>query len=95
MAPQGNPRKVSTIVVNDDAETPTILNSATGQLLITNRVGQKIMELVDGSRDIDAIAGEITASFAGTDAEHVRDQTRQFLAKATEKGVLEWTGVSA
>lgn len=87
---QGNPKRVDTIIINDEVETPSLLNPMSGQIFVTNQVGKRIMELSDGSRSVDLIAEEITRQFKGTKTAVVLEETRTFLQESTRKGLISW-----
>lgn len=91
---QGKPRKIDALVINDDAEAPSLLNPLTGQMLITNLVGKRIIELADGSRDVNAIARQVSAEFHGAQESQVVQHAETFLAEGTRKGIVTWTGQS-
>lgn len=88
---QGNPKRIDELVVNDDDEAPSLLNPTNGQILITNLVGKRIIELADGSRDIDAIASVVAQEFNGAEPTAVAEQAAAFLAEGAEKGIVTWT----
>lgn len=88
---QGNPKRIDTLVINDDAEAPSLLNPVTGQMLITNRVGKRIIELADGSRDVAAIARQISTEFRRAHEPEVAAHAEAFLAEGTKKGIVTWT----
>lgn len=87
----GNPKKLDVLIVNDDEEAPSLLNPLTGQMLITNQVGKRIVELADGSRDVAAIARRITKEFRGAQEPEVLRHVEVFLAEGARKGVVTWT----
>lgn len=91
-AHHGNPKKLDVLIVNDDEEAPSLLNPLTGQMLITNQVGKRIVELADGSRDMAAIARRIVAEFRGTEGREpeVLRHVETFLAEGAKKGVVTW-----
>lgn len=89
-ARQGNPKTLDVLVVHDDEEAPSLLNPVTGQMLITNQVGKRIVELADGSRDIPAIVREIVKEFRGAREPEVLQHVEIFLAKGARKGVVTW-----
>ena len=89
--PNGNPQRVETVIINDETEEPSLLNAATGQILITNTVGKRIIELADGSRDVDSIVGSIVDEFTGADPAQVLAHAQNFLAESTQKGIVAWT----
>src|SRR5215211_4561809 len=65
-AERQHPKRLETLIINDDDEqAPVLLNPLTGQMLITNPVGKRIVELADGTRDLDAIATQIVSEFRG------------------------------
>lgn len=89
---RGNPKRIDTLIINDNAEAPSLLNPATGQILLTNQVGKRIIELADGSRHVAAIADQITREFRNAQGSDVLRHTESFLTETTEKGVVTWTG---
>jgi hypothetical protein len=92
-AHRGNPKKLDVLIVNDDEEAPSLLNPLTGQMLITNQVGKRIVELSDGSRDVEAIARQIVTEFRGAREREpeVLQHVEIFLAEGAKKGVVTWT----
>ena len=90
-AHRGNPKKLDVLIVNDDEEAPSLLNPLTGQMLITNQVGKRIVELADGSRDVTAIARQIVTEFRGAREPEVLQHVEIFLAEGARKGVVTWT----
>lgn len=87
----GIPKKLDVLIVNDDDEAPTLLNPLTGQMLITNQVGKRIVELADGNRDIATIARQIVKEFRGAREPEVLQHVEIFLAEGARKGVVTWT----
>lgn len=87
----GFPKKLDTLVINDDAEAPSLLDPTSGRLLITNSVGRRIIELADGERDVASIVEIITREFSGADPESVAQHAEGFLAESAEKGLITWT----
>ena len=92
MSGRGNPKRLDVLVVNDDEDAPSLLNPLTGQMLITNQVGKRIVELADGSRDLQAIAKQIVEEFRGAREPDVLQHLEVFLAEGARKGVMTWTG---
>jgi hypothetical protein len=87
-----NPKRLETLIINDDDEqAPVLLNPLTGQMLITNPVGKRIVELADGTRNLEAIATQIVSEFRGAQIYDVRQHTEAFLAEGERKGVVTWT----
>lgn len=86
----GFPKKLETLVINDDAEAPSLLDPTTGRLVITNSVGRRIIELADGKRDVAGIVEIITREFSGADRDSVAQHAEGFLAESAEKGLISW-----
>ena len=84
------PQRVDTLIVNDETEEPSLLNAATGQILITNTVGKRIIELSDGSRDVVTIAETLVGEYTGAEAGRALEHTRAFLADSANKGIVTW-----
>lgn len=89
-ASSGKPQVLPTVIINEEGETPSLLNPTTGQILLTNPVGKRIIELADGSRSVEGIAEEIARQFRGADRSKVLADTGKFLTAAAEKGMLTW-----
>lgn len=88
---RGNPKRLEFLIINDDEQAPSLLNPLTGQMLITNPVGKRIVELADGNKDLQAIAGQIVKEFRGAQVSDVLRQTEVFLAEGARKGIITWT----
>lgn len=87
----GRPKKIETLIINDNPEAPSLLNPTTGQILLTNRVGKRIIELADGNRDVKSIAEQISREFRGAQTSNVVRHAESFLAESTRKGIVTWT----
>jgi hypothetical protein len=87
----GRPKRLDLLVVNDEADAPSILNPMSGQIFITNQVGKRIMELCDGTRDLLAIVEELTRQFKGVSREAAQRDAEAFLADSAKKGLITWT----
>lgn len=88
---RGNPKRIETLIVNDNAEAPSLLNPLTGQILLTNQVGKRIVELADGSRSVQAIAQQVAREFRGAQESEVLQHAEAFLEEGTKKGIVTWT----
>lgn len=101
VATWGKPKLLDGIVLSEAGEeasaiaqgeeATSIMNPDTGQILIANEVGARMIELADGTRDIDAIADQVLQEFEGADKQTVVGHIRKFLAKATDKGIMGWS----
>lgn len=93
---RGNPKRIESLVINEEetefGDGASLLNPESGQMLLTNPVGHRIIELADGSHDMDAIVARIVKDFKGIDDATAREHAETFLATATEKGIVTWTG---
>jgi hypothetical protein len=89
--PNGKPKKLDILVINDEADAPSILNPMSGQIFVTNQVGRRIMELCDGSRDLAGIVEEVTRQFKGISREAAARDAEVFLAESARKGLITWT----
>lgn len=89
---QGNPRRQDYLVINDEQQTPTVLNPMNGQVFITNRVGRQVLELADGERNLEEIIQTITSGYLGATSEVVRQDVEAFLKEGFDKGLITWTG---
>ena len=86
----GHPKRDEMVVINDEAEVPSLLHPVAGKIFVTNKVGVKVMELADGSRTVDEIAGLIVDQFRGADREIVRREVASFLDESEKKGLISW-----
>lgn len=83
------PKRLDHVIVNEDDEAPSILNPLTGQILVTNKVGQCIFELLDGEHSVDDIVTHILGRFEGAREEVVREDLESFLDEGRERSLLE------
>ncbi len=60
--------------------------------LVLNGTGARIFELLDGTRTVGQIAGELGAEFAGAPVDEVARDVQEVLADLTEKGAVEPLG---
>jgi hypothetical protein len=86
----GNPIRLDALIINDDEEAPSLLDPLTGKILFTNRVGKRIIELADGNHSIEEIAMSVAREFRGADETLVMSHAKDFLAFATQKGIVTW-----
>jgi hypothetical protein len=86
----GNPKKVDAVIINDEEETPSLLNPMSGDIFLTNHVGKAVMELANGERNIDDLINEITRRFKGASKEVVSRDVAVFLKESTERGLITW-----
>jgi len=95
-ADRENPKRAERLIINnDDEQAPVLLNPMTGQMLITNSVGKRIVELADGTRDLETIATLIVTEFRGSpEISEVRQRTEAFLSEGERKGIVTWTNRS-
>lgn len=84
------PRRNEMVVINDDLETPSLLDPVEGKIFITNRVGKRIMELADGTRTVDQITDGVIERFTGAQREVVRREVEAFLGDGEKRGLVSW-----
>lgn len=87
---EGNPKRLETVVINDDAEAPSLLNPMSGEIFVTNKVGRCIFELADGESSVDEIIRAVSQRFKGTTDEVIRADTLSFLEDSTKRGLITW-----
>lgn len=85
------PKRDEMVVINDEADVPSILHPMTGKIFLTNRVGVAVMELADGSRTLDEIADQIRDRFRGAEPEVVRREVAAFLDESERHGLIAWS----
>lgn len=84
------PKKVDILIINDEAETPSFLNPMSGQIFVTNPVGKRLMELADGSRNLQQIAHDLSVDFKGATQEHMLVEAETFFEESVRKGLATW-----
>lgn len=84
------PKRVDSIIINDDPEAPSLLNPMTGDIFVTNPVGKHIMEVADGSKTVDEIISSVLEEFQGAPDDLVRNDVQAFVRDGIEKGILVW-----
>lgn len=84
------PKKVDVVIVNDEADSPSLLNPMSGQIFVTNRVGRRVIELADGRRSVDEIADQVSREFKGAPVSRIRGDVDAFLSEAVGKGLVTW-----
>jgi hypothetical protein len=89
------PKRDEMVVINDEAEVPSILHPVTGKIFVTNYVGVQVMELADGTRTVDEIAEQISEKFRGAEREVVQREVQGFLEESARKGLITWPRAAA
>lgn len=87
----GKPKRVDSIIINDDPEAPSLLNPMTGDIYVTNEVGKHIMEVADGSKTVEEIVSSVLSEFTGAPADLVARDVHTFVTDGLEKGILVWS----
>lgn len=87
---QLHPKKVDVVLVNDDDESPSVLNPMSGGIFLTNRVGRRVFGLADGSRSVDDIVAQVRREFPGADESRVRQDVNAFITEGVQKGLIAW-----
>ena len=85
------PKRIDVLIINDDAEMPSLLNPISGQIFITNKIGKQVIELADGRLKAGEIADQIISRYRGAAAESIRHDVLAFLDAGTTKGLITWT----
>ena len=71
------PKRIDQLVINDEGDTPSMMNVATGQIFITNWVGKKVMELADGRRTVNQIVDELANRYADPGPQSISQDVRK------------------
>lgn len=87
---QGNPKKIDVVIVNDEAEAPSILNPMSGHIFITNAIGKRVMELANGERNLETIVTEVSKKFKGASLDVIKRDVTVFLETCTSKQLVHW-----
>lgn len=90
IAMQGKPRRSEILVINDENDTPSLLNPMSGKIFLTNRVGRRIIEMADGGHSVDEIVDEIARTFKAVTRAAAHDDVVTFLRQGTEQGLVAW-----
>lgn len=85
------PRRIDVLIINDDRETPSLLNPISGQIFITNTVGKQVIELADGRLKAGEIADQIIQRYRGASPEAIQQEVLAFLEASSTKGLITWT----
>lgn len=85
------PRRIDVLIINDDRETPSLLNPISGQIFITNKVGKQVIELADGRLKAGEIADQIIQRYRGAPPEAIQKEVLAFLEASSTKGLITWT----
>jgi len=82
---------VGAAAVNADGENvPSVTQAQLGKVYLTNPVGQKILELCDGTNTVHDIVEVVVKEFKCNDSGAVEQDVTGFLSLAEEKGIVEW-----
>lgn len=84
----GLPVLAPTVVVDEQDATISVLETESGRLMLTNKVGHSILNVCDGTRTVDEIAKAIAQLFPDVAPGTVREDVVEFLAHARAKGVV-------
>lgn len=84
------PKRIDTLVINDEAEVPSLLDPLSGKVFITNRVGLHVVELADGTLGLEEIVAQVAERFVGATREVIHDEVSSFLEQVRDAGLVEW-----
>jgi radical SAM protein with 4Fe4S-binding SPASM domain len=84
------PRRAKDIVVTDNGTALTISSPVTGTFLFSNKVGGKILDLVDGKRTVESICNALAVEFQGVDRSRLRDHVIAFLIQGEKKRIISF-----
>jgi coenzyme PQQ biosynthesis protein PqqD len=84
----GLPMLAPTVVVDEQDATISVLETESGRLMVTNKVGHQILNSCDGTRSVDEIVQAVAAQFTDVAPEVIRADVVEFLAHARAKGVV-------
>ena len=66
-----------------------IVLADSGEVIVVNEIGSRIVELIDGKRSAEEVAGTIESEYRVT-AEEARSDVEDFLQVLAEAGVLRF-----
>jgi radical SAM protein with 4Fe4S-binding SPASM domain len=85
------PRQADGIQITHDGNAVAVSSPVKGAILLTNKIGGRILGLIDGKRSVAAI-GEILANeFPGVESSKLREHVANFVIKGEQKGVLSFS----
>ena len=82
-----HPRLSADLRISTHSDGVVILDIHGGDLFSSNKVGARILELLDGRRTLDEIAASISTEFDAP-APTVMDDLRNFVGALNERGLL-------
>lgn len=85
------PKADLTLSINEAGEVSTVLHPPTGHIFVINTVARRIIELCDGTRNLNDISKSIAAEFDGTTPARVTEDLDRFLGKAFQKKLISWS----
>lgn len=90
IAEQSKPVRLDILRIHDEDEMPSLLNPMTGQILITNQVGKRVIELADGQRTVAEIVSELSRQFKGAAQARMTADIHVFLGDCADNGLINW-----
>ncbi|MEM8994863.1 MAG: PqqD family protein [Acidobacteriota bacterium] len=86
----GKPQRLDSVIINDDSEAPSLLNPMTGEIFVTNPVGQHIFQLADGARTLEEVVDAVATQFDGASKDVIRNDAMAFIDNAINRGLVTW-----
>ena len=84
------PRRMDGVVVTDNGDAITISNPLKGSILLSNKVGGKILDLVDGLRSVEGIWTALALDFPSVDLFKLRSHVITFLTNGEKEGIISF-----
>lgn len=82
------PKREPNIILNEEGDVYSLLDSRSGKIFITNKVGKRVWELCDGKRTLQEIIKIIKREFGTVSEETVRQDVLNFLEQCRSKNIL-------
>lgn len=84
------PHREEHVKFREEAGVISVWNTQTGKFYVSNKVGQRVLQLCDGNRSVREIVGSVIQEFSDADRERVAAEVHDFLNMAAEKGLIQF-----
>ncbi len=88
------PRRLDGLQILNDGQAVAVSSPSDGTILLTNKVGGRILNLIDGRRNVGSICETLRSEFSGVEESKLREHVTSFLLKGEQKGVLTFSATA-
>ena len=85
------PRRLDGLQILNDGQAVAVSSPSDGTILMTNKVGGRILNLIDGTRNVRSICESLRNEFPSVEESKLREHVTSFLLKGEQKGVLAFS----